>query len=57
MVQSSMNQWINELLARGWSEAEILRNYPGLVREGIQACLAYPSERLHSERVHPLSAP
>jgi uncharacterized protein (DUF433 family) len=26
------------LLAQGWSEAEILRNYPGLQREDLLAC-------------------
>jgi uncharacterized protein (DUF433 family) len=29
------------LMADGWSEAEILRNYPGLTREDLAACLAY----------------
>ena len=28
-------------MAEGWAEAEILRNYPGLTREDIAACLAY----------------
>jgi uncharacterized protein (DUF433 family) len=28
------------LLAQGWSREEILRNYPGLAAEDIQACLA-----------------
>ena len=28
-------------LAHGWSEAEILENYPGIVIEDIRACLAY----------------
>jgi len=28
------------LMAQGWSEAEILRNYPGLEREDLLACLA-----------------
>jgi len=32
------------LLAQGWSEAEILRNYPGLVREDLISCWAYASE-------------
>lgn len=27
------------LIAQGWSEAEILRNYPGLTREQILACV------------------
>jgi uncharacterized protein (DUF433 family) len=28
-----------ELMAQGWPEAEILRNYPGLTHEDIAACL------------------
>uniref|UniRef100_A0A7C2PGD1 DUF433 domain-containing protein n=1 Tax=Schlesneria paludicola TaxID=360056 RepID=A0A7C2PGD1_9PLAN len=28
------------LLAQGWSEAEILRNYPGLTHEDLDACRA-----------------
>ncbi|HRP03536.1 MAG TPA: DUF433 domain-containing protein [Opitutaceae bacterium] len=39
------------LLAQGWSEAEILRNYPGLTREQILACMAYAQARLNEERV------
>jgi uncharacterized protein (DUF433 family) len=34
-------EFIIDLLAQGWSESEILRNYPGLVHEDIRACLAY----------------
>ena len=34
-------EFIIDLLARGWSEAEILENYPGIVVEDIRACLAY----------------
>jgi uncharacterized protein (DUF433 family) len=29
------------LLAEGWTEAEILRNYPGLEREDLLACCGY----------------
>ena len=29
------------LLGQGWSESDILRNYPGLTREDIAACLQY----------------
>ena len=43
-----------DLLAQGWSEEEILRNYPGLTPEDISACLRYASAVLHSERVYPL---
>ena len=39
------------LLAQGWSESEILRNYPGLAREDLLACWAYASEALGQERV------
>ena len=35
-------EFIIDLLAQGWSESEILRNYPGLTQEDIQALkLAY----------------
>ncbi len=43
------------LLAEGWTEGEVLRNYPGLTREDIQACLGYASAALGSERVYPLN--
>lgn len=47
-------EFVVELLAQGWSETEILRNYPGLEREDIQACLRYASALLHAEKVYPL---
>ncbi len=34
-------EFIIDLLAQGWTEAEILRNYPGLTREDVRACLVY----------------
>jgi uncharacterized protein (DUF433 family) len=34
-------EFIIDLLAQGWSEAEILRNYPGLTVQDIRACLAF----------------
>jgi uncharacterized protein (DUF433 family) len=47
-------EFIVDLLAQGWSEEEILRNYPGLTREDIRACLCYASAVLHAEKVYPL---
>ncbi|MBI4286602.1 MAG: DUF433 domain-containing protein [Chloroflexi bacterium] len=47
-------EFIVDLLAQGWSEEEILRNYPGLAKEDIKACLRYASDVLHSEKVYPL---
>lgn len=32
-------EFIIDLLAQGWTTDEILRNYPGITREDIQACL------------------
>jgi uncharacterized protein (DUF433 family) len=42
------------LLGRGWSEAEVLANYPGLTREDILACLRYASEVVGTEKSFPL---
>ena len=36
-------EFIVGLLAEGWSERDILKNYPGLTRDDILACLAYAS--------------
>lgn len=41
-----------DLLAQGWPEAEILRNYPGLQREDLLACWAYASAVLREEKVY-----
>jgi uncharacterized protein (DUF433 family) len=46
-------EFIVDLLAQGWTEAEIVKNYPGLNHEDILACLSYASELLKSERVLP----
>jgi uncharacterized protein (DUF433 family) len=42
-------EFIIDLLAQGWTEAEILRNYPGLTHEDVQACLGYASAILQAE--------
>jgi uncharacterized protein (DUF433 family) len=48
--------FVVDLLAGGNSEDEILRNYPGLTREAIRACLAYAGDRLRAEKVYPIRA-
>ncbi|MCL4299699.1 MAG: DUF433 domain-containing protein [Anaerolineae bacterium] len=45
-------EFILDLLAQGWPQDEILRNYPGLEAEDIQACLAYARDILRNERVY-----
>src|SRR5580693_8799454 len=44
------------LMADGWSEADILENYPGITHEDILACLAYARDTLSSEKVFPSAA-
>jgi uncharacterized protein (DUF433 family) len=45
-------EFIIDLLAQGWSETEILRNYPGVTQEDVRACLAYASSVLRAEKVY-----
>jgi uncharacterized protein (DUF433 family) len=49
-------EFVIGLLADGWSEAEIIGNYPGLTHEDILACLAYAHDVLSSEKVFPSAA-
>ena len=39
------------LLGDGWTQEEILRNYPRLTVEDILACLQYASAMLQAEKV------
>ena len=48
--------FIIELLAEGWSETQILENYPGLTIQDVRACLAYATESLRAEKVYRLGA-
>jgi uncharacterized protein (DUF433 family) len=48
-------EFIVGLLGDGWTEAEILRNYPGLVREDILACLQYAGEVMRAEKAYPMA--
>ncbi len=45
-------EFIIDLLANGWSEAQILDNYPGVTHDDIVACLRYANELVKSERVY-----
>lgn len=48
-------EFLVDLMAQGWSESEILRNYPGLEAEDIRACLAYAAATLREERIYPVA--
>lgn len=45
-------EFVVDLLARGWTAEQILHEYDHLTTEDIQACLAYASYTLKSERVY-----
>ena len=49
-------EFIIDLLAQGWSEADILTNYPRLCTDDIRACLQYAGDVLRSEKVFPIGA-
>jgi uncharacterized protein (DUF433 family) len=49
-------EFVIGLMADGWSEADILKNYPGVTHEDIIACLAYARDTLSSEKVFPSAA-
>ncbi len=49
-------EFVVGLLAQGWNESDLVRNYPGLTRDDILACLSYAQDRLASERAYPLTA-
>lgn len=49
-------EFIIDLLAQGWPEGEILRNYPGIELDDIRACLTYAGLALKSEKVYPVFA-
>ena len=42
-------EFIIELLAQGWLEADVLKNYSGLTQEDIKACLSYANNALKTE--------
>ena len=45
-------EFVIDLLGRGWTNEQILCEYDHLSPEDIQACLAYASEVLKSERAY-----
>ena len=45
-------EFIVELLANGWSERQIIDNYPGITVDDLHACLHYAANALKAERVY-----
>jgi uncharacterized protein (DUF433 family) len=46
-------EFVIGLMADGWSEVDIMHNYPGVTHEDLAACLAYARDVLKSEKVYP----
>jgi len=47
-------EFVVGLLAQGWPESEVLRNYPKLTREDILACLKCAQALLGEMKYYPL---
>lgn len=49
-------EFVIGLMADGWTEADVLQNYPGIEHDDIIACLAYARDTLRSEKAFPSAA-
>jgi uncharacterized protein (DUF433 family) len=49
-------EFILELLATGWTEKQILENYPSLRQESLQAVFAFAVECLREEALYCVEA-
>ena len=47
-------EFILGLIAQGWPEDEIVRNYR-ITPEQIRACVAYAQDRLNEEKIFPVA--
>lgn len=47
-------EFLMELLANGWTHEQILKSYPHLSKDDIQAALHYATESIKQEHVYPL---
>jgi len=49
-------EFVVDLLGRGWTVEQVLREYDHLQPQDVQACLAYASEVLKTEKVYLVKA-
>ncbi len=49
-------EFVTDLLAKGWTEAQVVEAYPQLTPEAIRACLAYAHEALQDQKVYPVGS-
>ena len=43
------------LFAQGWSESQVLENYPNLTHESLQAIFAFAKDCLSEETIYPIT--
>ncbi|MCK9462321.1 MAG: DUF433 domain-containing protein [Proteobacteria bacterium] len=48
--------FVVDLLAQGWTLEQVIEEYDHLTAADVQACLAYASDILKSERIYPIPA-
>ena len=49
-------EFIIDLMAQGWTEADLLRNYSGPTHEDVQACLGYAGATRQAEKAYPVDS-
>lgn len=47
-------EFVVGLLAQGWRNEDVMRQYPGVTEDDISACLTYARDMLAAERVYPV---
>ena len=47
-------EFLLELMAEGWTLEEVLKNYPQLTQEDVQAALHYAADAMKQQQVFPL---
>ena len=47
--------FILQLFAKGWSQEQVLKNYPSLTHESLQAVFAFAAECASQEEIYTLS--
>ena len=47
-------EFLLSLLAAGWTEEQILENYPSLTRDALRAVFAFAAECMSEETMYPL---
>lgn len=48
-------EFVLSLLAAGWSEVQLLENYPTLSRPALRAVFAYAAECLRDDTLYPIA--